>query len=260
METTPEFGFSLSGGGARGVVQLGIMQALYEAGIRPTIIAGTSMGAINGLFLAAGYTPKETYEILLKNFDRKAIPYWRGVRKGFQNLIQIFQKYIDVTCFEDLDIPLYVSATNLNTGKNELASQGNLLFDYVIASASIPIIFPPRIINKHHYVDGGASNNFPTRVLVGKCDKIIGIHVNHIAEMNDFRNMFAIVERIYRIAIHSAIADRFDLCDFCIDPEEIMKYSMFDFDKMTEIYKLGYRLGKDFLSKNKQELVNMPIG
>lgn len=256
METIPKFGFSLSGGGARGIVQLGIMQALYERGIKPSIIAGTSMGAINGLFMAAGYTPKETYEILLKNFDRKAIPYWRGVRKSFLNLIHIFKKYIDVESFEDLDIPLYVSATNLNTGKNELVSQGNLLFDYVIASASIPIIFPPHVVNNQHYVDGGASNNFPTRVLLGKCDKIIGIHVNHIAEMNDFRNMFAIVERIYRIAIHSTIADRFDLCDFCIDPEEIMEYSMFDFDKMTEIYKLGYRLGKNFIKENEGGLAD----
>lgn len=256
METTPKFGFSLSGGGARGIVQLGIMQALHEHGIKPSIIAGTSMGAINGLFVAAGYTPKETYEILLKNFDRKAIPYWRSVRKGFQNLMHIFKKYIDVESFEDLDIPLYVSATNLNTGKNEVVSRGNFLFDYVIASASIPVIFPPYVVNKQHYVDGGVSNNFPTRVLLGKCDKIIGIHVNHIAKMNDFRGMFAIVERIYRIAIHSAIADRFDLCDFCIDPEEIMKYSMFDFDKMTEIYKLGYRLGKNFIKENERRLVD----
>ena len=255
METTPKFGFSLSGGGARGIVQLGIMQAMYEHGIKPTIIAGTSMGAINGLFLAAGYTPRETYEILLKNFDSKAIPFWRGVRKGFQGLTQIFKQYIDVACFEDLDIPLYVSATNLNTGRNELVSRGNLLFDYVIASASIPVIFPPYAINGHHYVDGGVSNNFPTRVLLGKCDKIIGIHVNHLAEEDGFRNMFAIIERIYRIAIHSTIADRFDLCDFCIDPQEIMKYSMFDFDKMTEIYKLGYHLGKDFVKGNKQELL-----
>ncbi len=250
MKSTFTFGFSLSGGGARGVVQLGIMQALYEAGVKPSIIAGTSMGAINGLFLAAGYSPKETYEILINNFDRKLIPHWRGVRKGFQNLIPVFKKYIGVNSFEELDIPLYVSVTNLNTGKNELISQGTFLFDYVVASASIPIVFPPYVINNQYYVDGGASNNFPTRVLLGKCDKIIGIHVNHVAEMHDFRSVFTVAERIYRIAIHSAIADRFDLCDYCIDPEEIMKYSMFDFDKMTEIYKLGYRLGKDFVKEN----------
>lgn len=254
MGTTPTFGFSLSGGGARGVVQLGIMQVLYEHSIKPSIISGTSMGAINGLFLAVGYTPKETYEILQSNFDSKAIPHWRGVRKGFHNLMQIFKKYIAATKFEDLDIPFWVSVTNLNTGKNELISQGDFLLDYVIASASVPIVFPPYVINNQHYVDGGASNNFPTRILQGKCDKIIGIHVNHVSEAHDFRSVLTVAERIYRIAIHSAIADRFDLCDFCIDPEEIMKYSMFDFDKMSEIYKLGYQLGKDFVAQNKEQL------
>jgi NTE family protein len=255
MRTTPTFGFSLSGGGARGIVQLGIMQVLYEHGITPSIISGTSMGAINGLFLAVGYTPKETYEIVRNNFDSKTIPHWRGVRKAFFNLKHIFQKYVDVTRFEDLDIPLYVSATNLNTGKNELISQGDNLLDYVIASASIPIVFPPHVINNQHYVDGGVSNNFPTRALQGKCDKIIGIHVNHVSEAHEFHNVITVAERIYRIAIHSAIADKFDVCDFCIDPEEIMKYSMFDFDKMTEIYKLGYQLGKDFMAHNKEQLL-----
>lgn len=254
MESTPTFGFSFSGGGARGIVQLGITQALYEVGIVPSAIAGTSMGAINGVFLANGYTPQETYEILLKNFDRSYIPYWRAVKKGFQHLMPMFKKYVTARSFDDLHIPLYVSVTNLNSGKNEIISQGNSLFDYVIASASIPVLFPAHIIDNQYYVDGGASNNFPTHVLIGKCDKIIGIHVNHISEMNNFRNVLTIVERIYHIAIHSAIADRFDMCDFCIDPEEIMKYSMLDFDKMTEIYNLGYRLGKDFVNEKLQEL------
>ncbi|MDR2962998.1 MAG: patatin-like phospholipase family protein [Bacteroidales bacterium] len=248
MEHDVQYGFSLSGGGARGVVQLGIMQALREHDIAPSVIAGTSMGAINGLFLADGYTPKETYEILIKNFKHSVYtPRWRAVKKGFVNLIPMFKKYIQATCFEELKMPFYVSATNLNTGKNEIVSAGTQLFDFVVASASIPIVFPPHVINGHHYVDGGVSNNFPTAVLLGKCDKIVGIHVNHLSEENNIHNMFGVVERIYRIAIHSVIADRFEICDYCFDPEEIMKYSMFDFDKMTEIYKLGYALGRDFV-------------
>lgn len=254
MIHTPTYGFSLSGGGARGIVQLGIMQVLHEHGIRPSIIAGASMGSINGLFLTVGYTPKETFEIIRTNFDSRTIPHWRGVRKSFQNLKQIFEKYIDVTNFEDLDIPFWVSVTNLNTGRNELISQGGNLFDYVIASASIPIVFSPHVVDGQHYVDGGVSNNFPTRVLQGKCDKIIGINVNHVAEAHDFSSVLTVAERIYRIAIHSAIVDRFDICDFCIDPAEIMKYSMFDYDKMVEIYKLGCQIGKDFVAANKEQL------
>ena len=61
------YGVSLSGGGARGIIQLGVLQALVEHEIVPSVVAGTSMGAINGVLYAAGYEPKEIAEILKKH-------------------------------------------------------------------------------------------------------------------------------------------------------------------------------------------------
>jgi len=64
----PKFGIALSGGGARGIAHIGVLHALEEFGIKPQVVSGTSMGAIVGVFYAAGYSPNEILKLLV---DRK---------------------------------------------------------------------------------------------------------------------------------------------------------------------------------------------
>ncbi len=249
------YGVSLSGGGARGIIQLGVLHALDEYGIVPSIVAGTSMGAINGVFYAAGYKPQEIAHILKTHLKTLSFSWLLWVRSGFKSFDtfrHVLEQYIASDNFDALTYPLYISVTNLNSGKNELISSGPL-FDFVIASASIPIIYKPKFINGCYYVDGGLTNNFPARVLQGKCDKIIGIHVNHIEEVQEFPNLVSLVERMYRIGIYSNVSHKISLCDYFIDPPEARKYETFDFDKFDEIYDLGYKKGLELVKKIKEK-------
>lgn len=245
------YGLSLSGGGARAIIQLGILQALHENNIRPSAIAGTSMGAVIGSFVAAGFEPKHIRDIFKKHIDTLSFSWLSLIysrHRSLTALLDVLQENISADTFESLSIPLYVSITNLNTGKNEIVSSGRL-FDFIIASATIPILFKPKIINKTYYVDGGVTNNFPARVLQGKVDKIIGIHVNYIEPVESFDGIVDVAERLYQVGIYNTVHHKIHLCDYFIDPPEARKFNTFDFEQIDDIYAIGYELGGPFAEK-----------
>ena len=145
MANTSKFkvGLVLSGGGARGLAHIGVYKALNEANIRPEIISGASMGAVIGSLIATGYTPDEIVEIAKDKVHSKmfemnvptlSLASHKPVRKILSELLP--------ERIEDLEIPLYLSSTNLSTGENEMLSEGNL-YDAVMASTSIPLAFKP---------------------------------------------------------------------------------------------------------------------
>jgi len=245
------YGISLSGGGARAIVQLGILQRLYEHNIKPSVIAGTSMGAVIAAFIAAGFEPKIIRNIFKKHIETLSFSWLSLVyarHRSMVELMNVLNENLASNDFGSLQIPLYVSITNLNTGKNEIISSGTL-FEYIIASATIPVLFKPKIINGQFYVDGGVTNNFPARVLQGKADKIIGIHVNYIEPVDSFSSIIDIADRIYQVSIYNTVHHKIHLCDYFIDPPESRKYLTFDFNKIDEIYTVGYELGEDFAQK-----------
>src|SRR5664279_4685935 len=137
-------GLVLSGGGTRGFAHLGVIQALNEAGIFPDVISGTSAGALVGVLYADGYSPREIMTLMsgASRFDfmRPAMP-----REGLlqiNGVIKILKSSLRSKIFSELRIPLFVSATDLNNGKVVYFSEGDL-FQPVIASASIPVLFQP---------------------------------------------------------------------------------------------------------------------
>ncbi len=83
--------------------------------------------------------------------------------------------------FEDLEIPLYAHAVNINTVEYTRFEKGDLV-QAIKASSSIPVVFPPVEIDGHQYLDGGIVNNFPVEPLTDICEKIIGINVNPVGE------------------------------------------------------------------------------
>ncbi len=165
-----KIGLVLSGGGARGFAHLGLIQALNDAGIYPDVISGTSAGALAGVLYADGHTPKEILKLMNSgsrlDFMRPALPREGLLQIG--GIVKILKTSLRAKTFEELKIPLYVSATDLNIGKAVYFSEGDL-FDPVIASASIPVLFQPVIINNIYYVDGGVLDNLPVRPIENKC-------------------------------------------------------------------------------------------
>ena len=245
MKRNIKYGLALSGGGARGIAHLGVLQALEESGIRPTVMSGTSMGAMVAVIYAMGIPPKEALEFIKGEVRPTALKNMDWNRMGFFNLNKV-EKYlrenIEKDDFSALKLPVYITVTNLNTGKFEIKSEGKLI-EYVMASASIPLLFKPVVIGETYYVDGGVTKNLSAQVLQGKCDKIIGIHVNHISSQTDFRRMKDVAVRTYHLAVYNTIAEEKRHCDYFVDPPETRNFSTLDFDKADEIYDLGYQEG-----------------
>ena len=246
-----KYGLALSGGGARGIAHLGVLQALEENHIFPVVISGTSMGTMVAVSYALGIPPKETLKFIQEEVRPTA---WKNIdlkRLGIFNLNKVekfLREKVEKDDFSALKIPVYITVTNLNTGKFEIRSEGKLI-EYVIASASIPLLFKPVVIGKTYYVDGGVTKNLSARVLRGKCDKIIGVYVNHISEMSDFRRMKEVAIRVYHLAINNTLVNEKESCDYFVDPPETKNYSTLDFDKAGEIFDIGYREGLKLVKK-----------
>ncbi len=244
-------GIVLSGGGARGFSHLGVIQALNEADIYPDCISGTSAGAIAGALYADGFKPLEILEILSKN-KRLDLFGFSIPKDGFMEMSgmqKILEKSLRAKSFSELKIPLFVAATNLNEGKIEYFNNGSIV-DAVIASASIPVLFKPHVINKVYYVDGGVIDNLPVTPLLNNCKRIIGSYVNPIAYQDSFTNMFAIAERVFYLGLEKELKLKTKKFNLFIEPVELKNYGILDPEKAYEIYEIGYKATKKVLEQN----------
>ena len=251
------FALSLSGGGARGIFHAGFLQALDEANLKPEAIAGASMGAIVGAFYAAGVSPREMLKAI-KTPNLMHFRSWIGLKGGIGSMAVMREQLFITTGFdnfEQLSVPLTVSVTNINTGKNELISSGNLL-DAVAASASIPIIFVPVKIGNHYYLDGGLTINMPAKCLEKKGRPIIGLDCNYLEENDlDYSSLMPVIERTLRIAANYAMHDQIKACTIYISSEKMKDYHTFDFEKANEIFDIGYASGLKKIPEIKQLLI-----
>ena len=242
------FGIVLSGGGARGFAHLGVLQALNEAGIFPDVISGTSAGALVGVLYCDGYTPKEILKMMNTgsrlNFMRPALPRY-GVLQ-ISGIVKILEQNLRAKNFSDLKIPLYVAATDLNHGLIKYFSEGELL-NPVIASASIPVLFNPVIINDIHYVDGGVMDNMPIHPIENDCRFMIGSFVNPTGYASKFGSLIDIAERTFILNMYKEALEKSGKFDLYIAPEELRSYSILDPEKAEEIFNIGYSATKTLL-------------
>jgi NTE family protein len=235
-------GLVLSGGGARGFAHLGLLQALNDSCIFPDIISGTSAGALAGVLYADGYTPKEILHLMNTgsrlDFMRPALPREGLLQIG--GIIKILKSGLRAKTFEDLKIPLYVAATDLNNGKAEYFSKGNLI-DPVIASASIPVLFQPVMIKDVYYVDGGVLDNLPLKPLENKCKYLIGSFVNPVGYMEKCSGLINIAERTFMLSMSKEIHEKAKKFDLFVAPAELRNYKILDPEKAEELFEVGYK-------------------
>ena len=167
--------FVLSGGASLGAIQVGMLEALYEREIAPDLVVGTSVGAVNGAFVA---THEPTVEAA-----RELGGIWRRVRRsdvfppspvtgliGFlgrgdhlvseRSLRRLISRYVSVEGLEEARVPLHVIAAELVNGREVRLSRGSAV-DAVMASAAIPGVFPPVEWRGRELIDGGVVNNTP---------------------------------------------------------------------------------------------------
>ncbi len=242
---TMPFGLALSGGGARGIIHSGFLKALDEINLKPEIISGASMGAIVGAMYAGGVAPGDMLKAIKKP-ELTTLPSWIGRRGGLGSLVVLreqLQLFLKAQMFKDLNIPLIISVTNLNKGCNELITEGPLI-DWVVASASIPVIFQPVHIGNYYYVDGGLTNNLPIQCLKNNKRLVVGVQTYNILEVETaFTSIKAVSERSLNLAVNNTISGQMDACDVLIDAPEVFRFGTFDFQHADEIFEIGYQMG-----------------
>ncbi|MFN2430638.1 MAG: patatin-like phospholipase family protein, partial [Cryomorphaceae bacterium] len=239
MKQTESFklGIALSGGGARGIIHIGVLKALDDAGIKPGCISGTSMGAIIGGLYAGGVSPEE----MLKLISGKSFLRMFSLKPSFSGLLEM--KYLKKVLqdhlpdrFEELEIPFYACATNLNKHRRVLFSEGPL-YRAIIASASIPLLFEPVLIDGDAYVDGGVIDNLPTEICRNSCDRILGVEVNAGMFHQDLKNIKNIAIEVFQLTVSNNTKEGLEHCDWIIQPRLKAEYQILDFTKASELYE-----------------------
>lgn len=237
-----KLGVALSGGGAKGFAHCGALLALEEFGLKPEIIAGTSAGAIVGALYAAGNSPLDISRMFMgkefTNFVKIMIP-----KAGFFDhspFEEFLLQYLHVKHFEELKIPLYVVASDLDHGKSVVFSEGEL-GKCLLASCSVPVIFNPVEIDGIHYVDGGIFRNFPVVPIRDLCEEVIGINVSPLISSDYKQNMISIAQRSYHFMFKANMFEDKALCDILVEVEEAQQYSTFDLENIHQIFKIGYQ-------------------
>jgi NTE family protein len=171
--------FVLSGGGNRGALQAGAIKALIERGIYPDLIVGTSVGALNGVVLAANPTPEgarclaEGWQHTRRNdiFPGNMLTVgWRVLTgQGSLHGREKFSRFVlgklpaSARHFKDLKVPCLVTATSLATGRLRLFGDdpNEQLIEAILASTSIPPFYAPYLYKNEYFVDGALVANLP---------------------------------------------------------------------------------------------------
>ena len=166
VKVAPRIGLALGGGAARGFAHVGVIQVLEEAGIRPTLVAGTSAGSLVAAIYASGKTGAQLQQVA-ETMEEAAIADWslqifsRGALRG-EALARYVNTQVNSRLIENMPLPLGIVATDLNTGADTLFQRGDT-GTAVRASSAVPAVFQPVHIAGRDYVDGGLVSPVPVR-------------------------------------------------------------------------------------------------
>lgn len=190
----PRIGVALGGGSARGLTHIPFIEAMDELGLRPSVISGTSIGALIGAGWANGMSGKELREhsmsvlgtlriIAARIWGRQIRNIGGLIQNGF-NLQLEASKVVDAFLpepfpdyFEELQIPLYVVATDFQSWHQAVFNSGPLR-EPIAGSIAIPSFFKPVPFANHLLVDGGVVNPLPLDQAAVDVDILVGIDVN----------------------------------------------------------------------------------
>lgn len=165
--------FVLSGGVALGAIQVGMIRATAEAGIRPDLLIGSSVGSLNAAFLGQGFTePRiEGLAEIWRNLTRSDVfgnlglgriarLLSRGMTLASPETLQRFIASHVPVSGERLEIPVHATATDYLSGETVILSGGDLR-DNLLASSAIPFVFPPVVLGGRYLVDGSVTAHVP---------------------------------------------------------------------------------------------------
>jgi NTE family protein len=237
----PAIGLALGGGFARGIAHVGVLKVLEEEGIPIRLIAGTSVGALIGAAYCSGVTIAELEEVAYKvrftTFAR-----WTLSRYGFatnDRMVSFLTRTLKVQTFEELRIPLGVTATDFNTGEGMVFSSGSII-DPVRASCAYPGMFLPVEIRGRWLVDGMLSNPVPTRPLRAMgAERVLAVQLKgQWSKTTAPRHLFDVIGQSFAIAQDMMSTVWRSAADLVIEPD-VAGFDYDDFKRAGELIRVG---------------------
>ncbi|MDZ4230731.1 MAG: patatin-like phospholipase family protein, partial [Dehalococcoidales bacterium] len=240
-------GLALSGGAARGLAHIGVLQVLEREQIPVDLIAGTSIGALIGAFYAAGNDAASTKRLALELAARRRSLLFEPVlpRTGFirgrklQNTLKSITGDIE---FKDLKIPVVCVATDIDSGEEIVIRQGPV-WEAVRASITIPVVMSVTRLGGRYLVDGGLVNPVPVSCLKAMgADVIIAVSVPHISTRRSVEarapNMLSVMLQTINIANYCLVQSSLAGADVVIEPP-VGHIAFTDFRRAEECISLG---------------------
>ena len=265
-------GLVLSGGGARGFAQIGVVQALREIGITVDSVVGTSIGAIIGAGVAYEWTDAKMREACRRAMvDGKPLADWTlplvALTRGARTTMLLREAFGEID-IEDLPLPFACVSADLTSGTTAIHREG-LLWRWLRASSAVPGVLPPLFHGGHVYVDGGVINNLPTDALVESAnDRVIAVDISAddtlVAGVEEAASpplprlwlerhrhhwrpgAFAILVRAGMVNSETGSALRRSLADVVLRPD-MRQVGLFDWQQFDHAIAIGYRHARDTL-------------
>ena len=184
----PRIGLALGGGAARGFAHVGVIQVLEEAGIRPSLVVGTSAGSVVAAIYASGRSGAQL-QLIAETMEEASLTDWtlpffgRGVLRG-DAIARYVNTQVGGRPIEAMDIALGIVATDLHSGDGILFQRGDTGLA-VRASSAVPSVFQPVRIAGREYVDGGLVAPVPVRYArqMG-ADLVIAVDISNAPQNN----------------------------------------------------------------------------
>jgi NTE family protein len=191
-------GLVLAGGGARGAFQVGVLAYLAEIGWQPSVISGSSVGAINAVALGIGMSPQEMAR-LWQSFTQRAVYRIRPARilrylfgrhayyppLDTKPLKTLLSTYVDFKKLRQSPLNIFISAVNMGTAQLHYFDNSTITLDYLMASSAMPLLFPWIPVDGQDYWDGGLMANTPiVPVINAECTEIIVVLLSPIGQFD----------------------------------------------------------------------------
>ena len=276
----PKIGLALGGGGARGLAHIPMLEVFDELGIKPSIIAGCSMGALVGAAYACGMTAKDMRVQAEKILGNRMVAarYVFGTRKSkigdifsLQGLLSLHlhgETLVDLALsdslpqnIEDTAIPLRIIATDFERMEERVISKGNLV-QAVAASIAIPGVIVGPSIDGHIHVDGGVTNPVPFDHAREGMDIVVAIDVTGkpkaLARKHPSNMELAVGSMLIMFNQMAELRRAASPPDIYIKPE-VKQFGTGDFFKPREIFEAA-SLSKDKLKRSLELRLNNSTG
>ena len=260
---SPPWALVLAGGAARGLAHAGVLNGLEDAGFpKPSLVVGTSIGAIIGSLYACGMSPKELKHFVIEEFDvtdyldsfvfKLDGPVGRVIQTGQalaslagkpgvdsgKRVFELVKKLTAGKTFEETDIPFRCNAVDLYTGREVVFKSGSVA-RAVRASMSLPVFFEPLFYRGMCLVDGGLSDNIPVSIARNEgFDRVIAVNVNRFVTLKekDLKNGQQIIYRSIESMFHT-MSETKAQADVTLDATD--DSSLVSFMRQRQLVRLG---------------------